>query len=167
MSTKIYIGIDNGVSGTVAIIKDDETIFLKTPVKIEQSYTKTKKQNISRLEMMKFTRILAKHIKGQRCIAIIERPMINPGRFKASVSAARCLEATLIGLELYDIPYQYCDSKQWQKEMLPAGIKGPVELKSVSADIGTRLFPEHEELIRKHKDADGLLIAEWARRMNL
>jgi hypothetical protein len=93
--------------------------------------------------------------------------MINPGRFKASISAVRCLEAMLIGLELYEIPYQYCDSKQWQKELLPAGIKGPIELKSASADIGTRMFPEHKELIWKHKDADGLLIAEWARRINL
>lgn len=166
MVNKIYIGIDNGVTGTIAIIKDDETIFLKTPVKKEQSYTKTK-QNISRLEIMAFTRILARYIKGQKCFAVLERPMINPGRFKASISAVRCLEAVLIGLELYDIPYQYCDSKQWQKEMLPAGIKGPVDLKSASADIGCRLFPEHEELIQNHKDADGLLIAEWARRMNL
>lgn len=164
--TKIYIGIDNGVSGTIAIIKDDEIIFLKTPVKKQQSYTKTK-QNISRLDIMKFSMILSKHIKGQRCIAVIERPMVNPHKFKASLSAVRCLEATILGLEMYEIPYQYCDSKQWQKELLPSGIKGSPELKKASADIGCRLFPEHEEFIQKHGDADGLLIAEWARRLNL
>ncbi|MDA3809619.1 MAG: hypothetical protein PF518_04730 [Spirochaetaceae bacterium] len=93
--------------------------------------------------------------------------MVNPTRFTATLSAIRCLEATIIAFEMYDIPYQYCDSKQWQKELLPAGIKGTPELKKASADIGCRLFPEHEELIQKHGDADGLLIAEWARRMNL
>lgn len=59
----------------------------------------------------------------------------------------------------------YCDSKHWQRILLPKGAKGP-ELKKASMDIGCRLFPEHEKLIRKHKDADGLLIAEWARREN-
>lgn len=163
---KIYIGIDNGVSGTISFIADDKVTFLKTPVKKEQSYTKTK-QNISRLKIMDFVAMLSRYVKGRKCIAVIERPMINPTKFKASISAARCLEATIVGLEMYDIPYQYCDSKQWQKELLPSGIKGSPELKKASADIGTRLFPEHEELIQKHGDADGLLIAEWARRMNL
>lgn len=163
---KIYIGIDNGVTGTISFIKEDETIVVKTPVKKEQNYTK-KKGNISRLDIMKFTMLLSRHIKGQKCFAVMERPMVNPGRFKASISAVRCLEAVLIGLELYEIPYQYCDSKQWQKELLPHGIKGPVELKTASGTIGSRLFPEHDDFIRKHGDADGLLIAEWARRMNL
>ncbi|MDA3809620.1 MAG: hypothetical protein PF518_04735 [Spirochaetaceae bacterium] len=67
---KIYIGADNGSSGSLAIIKDDEIIFLKTPVKKQQSYTK-KKGNISRLDIMKFTRILAKYIRGEKCFAVI------------------------------------------------------------------------------------------------
>ena len=33
-------------------------------------------------------------------------------------------------------------------------------------NVGLRLFPSQEDLIRKHKDADGMLIAEWARRKN-
>lgn len=163
---KIYIGVDNGISGTLSFLKGEERVFLKTPTKKQLSYTKAKK-NITRLDIMKFTMLLSKHIKGQHCIAVIERPMINSTRFTASMSAARCLEATIIGFEMYDIPYQYCDSKQWQKELLPHGIMGTPELKKASADIGCRLFPEHEELIQKHGDADGLLIAEWARRMNL
>jgi len=47
--------------------------------------------------------------------------------------------------------------------LLPQGIKGD-ELKVASKDIGCRLFPEHTELIVKHKDADGILIAEYCRR---
>ena len=51
--------------------------------------------------------------------------------------------------------------------MLPKGIEGSAELKKASKDIGCRLFPSQADLINKHKDADGLLIAEWARRESL
>lgn len=164
---KIYIGIDNGVSGSLAIIKSDEIIFMKTPVKLHINFQKTKKQNINRLDFMKMCKIISKHIAGKPCITIIERPLVNNVRFKASMSAMRCLEATLIVLETYDIPYQYIDSKLWQKEFLPGGIKGSPELKIASCNVGCRLFPQHEKLIVKHKDADSLFIAEYARRHNL
>ena len=59
----------------------------------------------------------------------------------------------------------YVDSKEWQKVMLPKGVKGSEELKKSSLDIGNRLFPQFEE--NKHKDRDSLLMAEWARRNNL
>ena len=41
------------------------------------------------------------------------------------------------------------------------------QLKKASMDIGIRMFPNHEVKIRKHKDADSLLMAEWCRRKNL
>ena len=93
----------------------------------------------------------------------LERPFT--GKFnKANVSAARALESTLIALERMELPFEYVDSKEWQKEMLPKGIKGTPELKKASLDIGCRLFPKHKEKIKKHGDADGLLIAEYYRR---
>jgi hypothetical protein len=167
MLDKIYIGIDNGVSGTIGIITPSENLFMKTPVKKEQNYQKTKKTNINRLDVMAISKVFAKYIEGRKCFAVIERPMINGTRFTASMSAARCLEALLISLELFEIPYQYTDSKLWQKELLPAGIKGTPDLKSASCDVGCRLFPEYRTLIQKHGDADGILIAEYARRYQL
>jgi hypothetical protein len=160
----IYIGIDNGVTGTIGIIGTKWSDFIKTPTKTQQSYTKTK-QNITRVNFPILKGLLEVY-KATNIIAVLERPMVNPGRFKASVSAIRALETTLIILEELGYAYMYCDSKEWQKEMLPSGLKGP-ELKTASVDIGCRLFPNHEHFIRKHKDADGLLIAEWARRNNL
>ena len=91
----------------------------------------------------------------------------TPVRFKATTSALRCLEATLICVDLFILSKDFCDSKQWQKMLLPSGIKGSTELKKASMDIGCRLFPQHSDLIKKQKDADGLLIAEWARRSKL
>lgn len=52
--SKIYVGCDNGVSGTIGIVGDNiEPYFTKTPVKSEQDYTKGKK-NITRLDSLKF-----------------------------------------------------------------------------------------------------------------
>lgn len=170
MAHKIYIGIDNGVTGTIAWMGEGVAAdMIETPVKSEQSYTKTKK-NITRIdypEVVKRLKEIARFLDSPaEALAVIERPMINPMRFQASVSAARSLEATLIAIESLGIPRMYVDSRQWQKALLPHGCKGP-ELKHASADIGCRLFPDREKIIGKHKDADALLIAEWARREGL
>lgn len=170
MSHKIYIGIDNGVTGTIAWMGEGvNTDMIETPVKSEQSYTKEKK-NITRIdypEVVKWLKAVINHLGSpSEALVVIERPMINPLRFQASVSAARSLEATLIAIESLGIPRMYVDSRQWQKALLPHGCKGP-ELKRASADIGCRLFPDRESIIGRHKDADALLIAEWARREGL
>ena len=49
--------------------------------------------------------------------------------------------------------------------MLPKGIKGSDELKKMSLDVGNRLFPQFRDF--KHPDRDGLLIAEYGRRINI
>ena len=165
--SKTYIGLDNGVSGGIGILDPEEgASFYPTPTIMQQNYTKTK-GNVSRLDFNSFCTILDIHTKDKDCLFIIERPMVNPGRFKATISAVRCLEAQLIALEQRVLPYMYVDSKEWQKGLLPSGIKGSTELKKVSLDIGTRLFPQFEKEIKKQKDADALLIAEYARRKGL
>ncbi len=164
---KYFLGIDNGTSGTIALLDEDgdAIFFIETPAKIEQSYTKTK-QNISRVDTVRLREILTSYSK-EPITAIIERPLVNPKMFKTTMSAMRALEATLCLLEELQFPHLYVDSKQWQKEMLPSGTKGSPELKKASLDIATRLFPKYRELIKKHKDGDALLIAEWARTHNM
>lgn len=166
MNDKIYVGIDNGVSGSIGIIfPNGDSRFIKVPVHTEQNYTK-KKANISRIVASELFVFLQDNISnGNNVFCAIERPMVNPQRFVATTSALRALEATLIIVELLGIPYQYIDSKEWQRELLPKGCKGD-ELKTASKDIGIRLFPNHKELIEKHKDADGILIAEYCKRKN-
>jgi hypothetical protein len=162
----MYIGIDNGVSASIGVIFNNNTYFFKTPTKSEQNYTKDKK-NITRIDVpilkAKLMDLKAEH-NPKSIMCLIERPMVNPTRFQASVSAIRSLEATILTLEALDIPYQYEDSKKWQKALLPNGVSGSVDLKEASKDIGCRLFPDHKELITKHKDADGILLAEYCRR---
>lgn len=157
---KTYIGIDNGVSGTYAIIGEGVQFFAKIPVKTEQDYTKAKK-NITRLDYGQFKAILEPY-KGGEVIVVMERPMVNPTRFLASASALRCHEAELICIEELCLPLRYIDSKEWQRAMLPHGAD---DLKKASLDIGNRLFPNFKSY--KHLDRDSLLIAEYARQKNL
>jgi hypothetical protein len=165
---KAYIGIDNGTSGSIAVVNGEDSGVARTPAFYQQSYTK-KKQNISRVDVGEFREIMKAFSEdyGNNVLVMMERPVVNPGRFKTTQSAMRCLEAQLIVIEDLGLPIIYVDSKDWQKVLLPNGVKGATELKKASLDIGLRLFPQHEKFIRKQKDADALLIAEWARRSNL
>lgn len=178
----ILIGIDNGVTGSIGIIGNEEPLMVPTPMTVQQNYTKAK-QSISRLDVNRFKSMLLRYNKWP-CKAILERPLVNPMMFKATICAVRCLEAQLTILEALDIPYFYVDSKEWQKQLLPhvplkkkegetakerrrRDQENKRTLKKLSHDIGIRLFPSLSEQIEKQGDADSLLIAEWARRNNL
>lgn len=155
---KVYIGIDNGVSGTIAVLTDNETIFVKTPVKKEQDYTKAKKI-ITRVDVSALKELLAPFAND--AFILLERPLVNPKMFTSTASALRCHEAELTVIEMLGIPFQFIDSKEWQKALLP---KGCDDTKKASLDIGNRLFPQFREF--KHPDRDALLIAEYAKRKN-
>jgi hypothetical protein len=156
---KTIISLDNGVTGTVSVIKDNQTFFIETPNKRVKSYQKTKDKYIHRIDF----KVLKSYLEPfkENSICVVERPMINPGRWDATVSAIRALEATSIILEELGIEYEFIDSKIWQHKYLPEGIKGSKFLKRASMEVGILLFPEHKELIVKHGDADALFIAKW------
>lgn len=169
----LYIGIDNGVSGTVAHVGSAVPFGAEvwpTPVKEEQNYQKTKK-NINRLDHARFAvsikdlveRLL--HATDEDVVRVVlEKPFVNPMNFVATSTSVRCFEAQLVVLEQLGLSYTYLDAKTWQKVLLPEGTKGRQEQKKASLDLGLRLFPQHADFIRKHKDADGLLIAEYCRK---
>ena len=162
------VGIDNGVSGSIAVIYEDGTslfIPMSTITVSEQDYCKVKR-NITRVNAKKLYATLA-HLKGKHVVVMLERPMVNPGRFRATVSAVRCIEATLIVVQdMLELSIEYIDSKQWQKELLPMGCTG-AELKTASRDLGIRKFPQHKAAIMKLGDADGLHIATYCRNRNV
>ena len=163
MPNRFWVSWDNGTNTGVAIIDDEKNAqYFKLPVKSTVNYQKTK-ENITRIDTSKMKEKL-KDLDPEKTIVLIERPLVNPGMFKASLSGVRALEATLIVVEDLKLPYMFMDSKQWQKEMLPAGIHGK-DLKTVSLQVGQRLFPNIEW--KGFKDADSLLMGEWARRKNL
>lgn len=152
----IYIGIDNGTSGSIGIIKENNAVaYLKMPIKKELNYTKSKRW-INRIDCDKLHRIFTDNSLLRDSKVIIERPMVNPGRFQATASALRALEAVLIVVERFRISYAYIDSKEWQKVLLPAGLHRE-ELKSASLSVGKRLFPQID--FKGFADADGLLMS--------
>lgn len=162
---RVWIGIDNGVSGSVGWVYDDGTFgYRPTPVFKVYDYVKSGRQ-INRIDTGILNNLLLDLTdEGEAQTRIfLERPMVNPKRFQASASALRALEASLIVIEEIGLPFEYIDSKAWQKKMLP-DVKGAAQLKKASSEVGLRLFPSLQEQIRKQKDADGILIAEWARR---
>lgn len=161
-----YVGIDNGVTGSVAIVDINGVAhkYTRTPTFEEQDYTK-KVKRLHRIDTMLLYQILMRRDGGAK--VVIERPMVNPMRFVATASALRALEATLIVVQgTLHLPVIFIDSKEWQKVMLPQGVKGE-DLKRASVEVGTRLFPNYADVIRAQGDADGLLIAEYARRSHL
>ena len=170
MSHRIFIGIDNGNTGTIGWVGDGvHPTIIETPVLVEQSYTK-KAQNLTRIDHFRVVAVL-KEVLGANdpsdVMVVMERPMTNNKFASGVVSAARAFEVTRCLVEQLRLPHMFIDSRQWQKVMLPTGIKGSDNLKRASKDIGLRLFPDQEAVIAKHKDADALLMAEWARRTGL
>lgn len=160
---KYAIGLDNGITGTIGIITNNTSIFVKTPIIEQYDYTK-RVQKIHRLDCEDVIEILKKYVlEPDQAHCIVERPFVNPRMFNATLSAVRCCEATLIILESLKIPYSFIDSKEWQKILLPKAVKKG-ETKKASLLVGKRLFPQHSDFINEHKDADGILIAEYCRR---
>lgn len=159
---KVWIGWDNGIGNISAIWEDKSAEYEITPIKKCLNYTKTVAY-ISRLDRGKTANIIANWIIGYMPIICIERPMVNPGRFKATASGLRMVEAQECLMEDLLVPYRFIDSKEWQKAMLPSGVKG-ADTKPASLSIGARLFPHLSDKLKN--DADSLLMAEYMRRQN-
>lgn len=158
-SNRVFIGIDNGVSGAITVLSESGVVLthIKIPVKNCLNYTK-KKAFHNRVDFLKLKHELCSGI-GISPFCMIERPMVNPMRWVASISAIRCLEATEIILEELQIPYQFIDSKEWQKVLLPSGLVKE-QLKKAADDVAKRLFPKLTIV-----NSDSLLIAEYCRRV--
>ena len=172
----IYIGWDNGVTGSVGILGNGIAKQFPMPTKSCLNYQKTKVKHITRIDIVALRKLLKLETTfdaqyqcadvpitmGSFCKALVERPMISPQRFEATTSALRALEVVLIILEEFDIGYNYVDSKAWQKVLLP-NVTGEQYnrdksiYKKLSLEVGKRMFPS----IDFHKDADGILIAKY------
>ncbi len=147
------IGIDNGTTGTIGIIGPDGSIFESMPVK---------EALMGRVSFAALDDLLMPYdcTSGEKQVkAYLERPFTGSAMMiNTTVLSARAFEATLIVLEQAGIGYEVVDSKEWQKAIL-GNVKGSVNLKKASMLRGMEMFPAHAAQIKKHKDADGLLIA--------
>lgn len=161
---KTVIFIDNGNTGSMGWYGEAGAGFCMVPVKTRMSHH-VRPHKIKAVDGPALSALISNIIQrtghGKEGVIVCrERPMINPRRWKASLSASRSDEAETIALEAAGVPFIYVDSKTWQHGTLPSsGTKGVTSstLKAESMAEGLRLFPEFSALIKKHKDADGIL----------
>jgi len=173
------IGIDNGVTGALCVmpfgdIADSEPLepssehFWRVPTSRTENYQKEAK-SITRLNTSKLLERLQSWVLIEEAFAVIERPLVNPARFDATLSAVRCFEATLVVLEHLGIPYRFIDSREWQSALLP-GIKGPGNLKDAGMEWCRKRYPdlsyefdEATPIKNFPDDGDAVCIAHYAK----
>lgn len=156
---RTIIGIDNGSTGTIGIIGENSVNFIETPIKESLHYGK-KGGLIKRLDRKAFRELLA-GLNPVDTTVRIERPFTGaPMMIQAMLHAHRFFESTICTLEDMGFGYEVVDSGTWQKPTL-GEVKGSAELKKASKLRGIQLYPQFESLIKKHGDADGLLISHY------
>lgn len=155
------VGIDNGVTGSIGVVKNLENDFDFVPmfVRNERDFQK-KYKKIQRIDFNKLLEFFKKLKEASReekaeIRVYLERPLINPRFFYSTLSAVRAFESTLIALSFVVFPFRVVDSKVWQKYMLPKGLPK----KEASLKRGEEIAPFLKEKFVKHGDADGFLIA--------
>ena len=156
---RTIIGIDNGSTGTIGIISPSGAKFIETPIKESLHYGK-KGGLIKRLDRQAFRELLST-LNPIDTVVRIERPFTGaPMMIQAMLHAHRFFESTICVLEDMGFGYEVVDSGTWQKPTL-GDVKGSAELKKASKLRGIQLYPQFEALIKKHGDADGLLISHY------
>ena len=177
----LIIGIDNGSTGTICswVIKNNKINFLLTPSKRELNYQKQIKY-IDRIDHQFMINWIKDQIKYAqklykseiKVILILQRPMVNPQRFDASLNAVRAFEAILIIIEQLNLKYIVIDSKEWQHyffgkdtallnlklESKKYGIKTINQFKKENKN-----YAQYLDIIESHGDADALLITKYGK----
>jgi len=164
--SRTTIAIDNGVTGSIAIIDGNLTQFEPIPT-MEQLMGKAGKL-IRRINHKELDAILIQRItrSPSDCYAYIERPFTGSAMMiNTTVLSARAHEAVSIVLEQLGIGYETVDSKPWQASMLGA-IKGSPALKKASMLRGMQMYPALAATIKDHGDADSLLMAQYYHNLN-
>jgi hypothetical protein len=169
--SRTTIAIDNGTTGSIAIIGPDGVFFEPVPTR-EQLMGKAGKVvrriNWKELSSMIYAR------SGDKCserypadtYGYVERPFTGSAMMiNTTVLSARAHEAVSIVLEQLGIGYETVDSKPWQAAMLGA-IKGSPALKKASMLRGMQMYPALAATIKDHGDADSLLMAQYYHNLN-
>jgi len=164
MKPRAYIGIDNGVTGSIGIITPTTTDFFSTPTVTRKKYTKAPAK-LRRIDFPRLVTHLQEYTTRYDCVVALENPYTNKSRINATILAARSHESTLIALEYLGIlehngNLKYTTSKEWQKKFLPRVVKGD-GLKVASRTLGCCHWPQHCRAIQSQKDADGLFLAAY------
>ncbi len=159
--SKYTIAIDNGTTGTIAILGPDTPFFDVVPTKehlMGRAGKIIKRIDTADLLATIFNRLPA---DSSQISAYVERPFTGSAMMiNTTVLSARAHEAVLIVLERLAVGTATVDSKEWQAAML-GKVKGSAELKKASMLRGMAMYPQFAAQIKAHGDADALLMAHY------
>ena len=146
---KYIVGVDNG-KGTVGVITPRRVYTFNTPLKKLPWYSG---KNFFAIDTEKLEKMLPKPKNKASVRVFIERPMVNPSRFRNSLYAV--YNHALLEQLFYKLGWQFqvISSVEWQKHFFP-DIKGTKNLKQASKE-------KCAELGFDTLDCDGLLIAKY------
>jgi crossover junction endodeoxyribonuclease RuvC len=153
----IFIGIDPGVSGAIAILAPDGVTFADMPI------LEVKKK--STLDYAGLACILRPLADGG-AIAAVELVGAMPGQGVSSMfKFGQCYGAVLATLAALQIPYELVTPPVWKRAYRLVGCE-----KDESRAAALRLFPQCAgdlKLKKHHGRADALLLAEYLRRQQV
>lgn len=154
----IYIGIDPGQKGGIAIIDDDTNKLLSMEIPLSAD-----KKEMSTKEIYDF--ISNNFIIIDEVFCIIEKAQAMPKQGVTGVfNYGRGYGELIAILKILEIPYQEIQSQKWKKEF--SLIKKD---KKASVAMAQKLFPHEVFITERGRLMDGkaeaCLMAEYARRI--
>jgi len=155
----IYIGIDPGLNGAIAVIDPDGKLHLEdTPVLLPDP-----KKGKREYDEAGMRRCLASWFVIDEAKAVIEKQQAFPGQGVSSTFRTGMgygiWRGLLAGLQ---IPYEIVGPRTWKKEMLKDMDQSS---KASSLLKAKQLFPTADITLKKHDGrAEALLMAEYLRR---
>jgi len=157
---ELYIGIDPGVTGAIAVIDGECRCLYLNDCPTEKSTRKSSRKIVSAIGITNIIKEI-KGLKG-RCQALLEEPIAMPreGRTMGAVSMLSYGRGVGIwegALSTYGIKYYTVMPRVWKKELLNSSDKRE------AVKTARKLFPEYKKkLIKtKHGRAEALLIAYY------
>lgn len=160
--TQLFIGVDPGVSGGIAIVSERGTVILAMRM------PETEKDILEGFDAAFIEGLLAGE-KLRTCRAVIEKVHAGAfagGRRQGASSAftfGRNYGALLMALTAARIPFDLVPPRAWQQAIgvvYPADVS-QTEKKNITKRRAQQLFPDAKVT---HAIADALLLAEYARR---
>ena len=147
MAEKVFIGIDPGITGAIAIVTETTALVFDFDDRAGVAYLR--------------------NLHRPLCKAVIESVHAMPKQGVSSTFKFGVNFGIWQGrLEILKIPYDLVTPQKWKKVMFDSMAKG-FDLKSMSIDRALRIFPEMIDFLKRKKDhgrAEALLLAEYCRR---
>ena len=163
----IYIGIDPGLSGAVAVIQDTEAYFGEHRIDVFDTPTalvegeKTKRKYL----VPAMCRLLVQYAKRNDVLAVLEHVHSMP---KQGVASSFCFgegKGMWEGiLAAFEIPTELVSPQRWKKAIMADQGKE----KSAARFEAMALFPslaDHLKLVKHDGRAEALLMAEYGKRL--